>query len=88
MQAANLSRVLRDRRKMKGKIQAMSMEAKSSAIIIGSLPLVVMVLVYLTSPAYIMLLFTEPLGNMILGVSAVWMLVGALVMRKMINFDF
>jgi tight adherence protein B len=85
---ANLSRVLRDRRKMKGKIQAMSMEAKSSAIIIGSLPLVVMVLVYLTSPAYIMLLFTEPLGNMILGVSAVWMLVGALVMRKMINFDF
>jgi tight adherence protein B len=85
---ANLSRVLRDRRKMKGKIQAMSMEAKSSAFIIGSLPVIVMVLVYLTSPAYIMLLFTEPLGNMILGASAIWMILGALVMRKMINFDF
>lgn len=84
----NLSRVLRDRKKMKGKIQAMSMEAKASAWIIGSLPAVVVVLVFLTSPGYILLLFTEPLGNVILGASAVWMLIGVLVMRKMINFDF
>jgi tight adherence protein B len=84
----NLSRVLRERRKMKGKIKAMSMEAKASAFIIGSLPIVVMIMVYLTSPAYIMVLFTDPLGNMILGASAFWMLVGILVMRKMINFDF
>src|SRR6202008_3622174 len=49
----NLSRVLRDRKKMKAKIKAMSMEAKASASIIGSLPLVVMGLVYFTSPAYI-----------------------------------
>jgi tight adherence protein B len=85
---SNLSRVLRERRKMKGKIKAMSMEAKSSAFIIGSLPIIVMVMVYLTSPAYIMLLFTEPLGNVILGGGAFWMLLGILVMRKMINFDF
>lgn len=84
----NLSRVLRERKKMKGKIQAMSMEAKASAWIIGSLPLVVIVLVFLTSPGYILLLFTEPLGNVILGASAVWMVMGVLVMRKMINFDF
>jgi tight adherence protein B len=84
----NLSRVLRERRKMKGKIKAMSMEAKASAFIIGSLPIVVMVMVYLTSPDYIMLLFTQPLGNMILGGSVFWMLLGILVMRKMVNFDF
>jgi tight adherence protein B len=84
----NLSRVLRDRKKMKGKINAMSMEAKASAAIIGSLPILVMLLVYLTSPDYIMLLFTEPLGNMMLGACAVWMTMGVLVMRKMINFDF
>jgi tight adherence protein B len=84
----NLSRVLRDRRKMKGKIGAMSMEAKASAAIIGSLPIVVMILVYITSPAYIMLLFTEQLGNVILGCAAIWMTIGILVMRKMINFDF
>ena len=56
----NLSRVLRERKKMKGKIKAMSMEAKASAAIIGALPVVVMILVYITSPDYITLLFTEP----------------------------
>jgi tight adherence protein B len=84
----NLSRVLRERKKMKGKIQAMSMEAKASAFIIGSLPVVVMVLVYLSSPGYIMLLFTEPLGHVILGCAALWMGIGIYVMRKMIHFDF
>jgi tight adherence protein B len=59
----NLSRVLRDRRKMHGKIQAMSMEAKASAAIIGSLPIAVMLLVYLSTPSYISLLWTEPLGG-------------------------
>ena len=84
----NLSRVLRERRKMKGKISAMSMEAKASSAIIGSLPVVVMGLVYLTSPSYISLLFTETLGNVILVCGALWMLLGILVMRKMIHFDF
>ena len=84
----NLSRVLRERRKMKGKIQAMSMEAKASAVIIGALPIVVMTLVYLTSPAYIMLLFITPLGNVILGCAGIWMALGVLIMRKMIRFDF
>jgi tight adherence protein B len=84
----NLSRVLRDRKKMKAKIKAMSMEAKASGAIIGALPLVVMVLVYITSPQYISTLWTESLGRMMLLGSAVWMSMGIFVMRKMINFDF
>ena len=84
----NLSRVLRDRKKMKGKIQAMSQEAKASASIIGALPVAVMTLVWVTSPQYINLLFTEPLGNVMLVGSLVWMSMGVLVMKKMINFDF
>jgi tight adherence protein B len=84
----NLSRVLRDRKKMKMKIKAMSMEAKASAIIIACLPLAVMILVYITSPSYIELLWTEPLGRMMMACSAVWMSMGVFVMKKMINFDF
>src|ERR1700704_2431603 len=84
----NLSRVLRDRKKMKAKIQAMSMEAKASAMIIGCLPLAVMMLVYITSPRYIELLWTDSFGRMMLAASAFWMLMGIMVMRKMINFDF
>ncbi len=84
----NLSRVLRDRKKMKAKIKAMSMEAKASATIIGALPIAVMILVYVTSPQYMSLLWTEPLGRMMMAGSAVWMSIGIFVMRKMINFDF
>jgi tight adherence protein B len=84
----NLSRVLRDRKKMKAKIQAMSMEAKASAMIIACLPLAVMTLVYITSPQYIELLWIHPTGQFMLVCCAVWMSLGVFVMRKMINFDF
>jgi tight adherence protein B len=84
----NLSKVLRDRKKMKEKIQAMSMEAKASAGIIGSLPPIVMFLVYLTTPHYISLLWTHPTGQLMLVGCVVWMSIGIMVMKKMINFDF
>ena len=84
----NLSRVLRDRKKMAAKIRAMSMEAKASATIIGSLPIAVMLLVYITSPTYIELLWTTSLGRVMLACCATWMFIGVMVMKKMINFDF
>jgi tight adherence protein B len=84
----NLSKVLRDRKKMAEKIQAMSMEAKASAGIIGSLPPIVMLLVYLSTPDYISLLWTHPTGQLMLCGCVVWMSVGIFVMKKMINFDF
>ncbi|TMJ63548.1 MAG: type II secretion system F family protein [Alphaproteobacteria bacterium] len=84
----NLSKVLRDRKKMAEKIQAMSMEAKASAGIIGSLPPIVMLLVYLSTPDYISLLWTHPTGQLMLVGCVVWMSAGIFVMKKMINFDF
>jgi len=82
----NLAGVLRDRRRLQGKIKAMSSEAKASALIIGSLPPGVMAIVYVTTPKYISLLFTERAGNLMLAACAVWMSIGIMVMRKMINF--
>ncbi len=84
----NLSKVLRDRKKMKAKIQAMSAEAKASAGIIGCLPPAVMILIYLSTPDYITLLFTHETGNLILLGSVIWMGIGIMVMKQMINFDF
>jgi tight adherence protein B len=84
----NLSKVLRDRKKMAEKIQAMSMEAKASAAIIGSLPPIVMLLVYLSTPDYISLLWTHPTGQLMLCGCVLWMSCGIFVMKKMINFDF
>jgi tight adherence protein B len=83
---SNLSGVLRDRKRLQGKIQAMSSEAKASAMIIGSLPPGVMTLVYLSTPDYIKALFTERMGNLMLLGCVVWMSIGIFVMNKMISF--
>lgn len=85
---SNLSQVLRDRYRLQAKVRAFSAEAKASAMIIGALPPCVMLLVFLTSPDYIGLLWKEKLGNLMLIGSGIWMLMGILVMRKMINFDY
>lgn len=84
---SNLSTVLRERKKMRAKVRALSAEAKASAGIIGSLPLIVSVLIYVTSPDYMLLLFQTLLGQLVLAGAALWMLIGVLVMRKMINFE-
>jgi tight adherence protein B len=83
----NLSRVLRDRKKMKAKIRSMSQEAKSSAAIIGSLPFVIMGALSILNPEYLNPLFNTTIGNIMLGTCAAWMTTGVLVMRKMINFQ-
>ena len=84
----NLSKVLRDRKKMAEKIQAMSTEAKASAGIIGSLPPIVMLMVWISTPDYIALLWTHHIGQFMLVCCVTWMTIGILVMKKMINFDF
>ncbi len=84
----NLSNVLRSRKRMQEKIQAMSSEAKASASIFGSLPPAVTFLIYITTPDYIALLFSEQLGNLMLICSGLWMATGVFIMKKMINFKF
>lgn len=83
----NLTTVLRARKMMREKIQAMSSEAKASSMIIGSLPPFVMGIVYVTTPAYMALMFTETNGQLMLAGGMFWMASGIFVMSKMINFN-
>jgi tight adherence protein B len=83
----NLSGVLRARKNMRDKVQALASEAKSSAGIIGSLPFFVAGMLSILNPDYLMLLFTEDLGNYMLIGGLMWMSVGITVMSKMINFE-
>src|SRR5262245_4344527 len=78
----NLSKVLRDRKKLKAKVLALSMEAKASAGIIGSMPPLVVVMVYLMNPAYMELMWTTPTGRLMLVISLAWMTTGVMVMKK------
>lgn len=83
---ANLSNVLRERKKMRDKARAMSSEAKASAMIIGSLPFIVGILLSVVNPEYLMVLFTETTGNYLVAGGLFWMFLGSMVMRGMINF--
>jgi len=83
---ANLSGVLRGRKLLREKIKALSAEAKMSAMIIGALPIVVMVLISIISPDYMAELYTTPTGHRNLAIGAGMMVMGTLIMRKMINF--
>ena len=85
---SNLAQVLRDRYRLQAKVRAYSAEAKTSAIIIAALPPCVILATYFTSPGYISILWHDKLGNVMLISSAIWMFIGVLVMRKMINFDY
>jgi tight adherence protein B len=84
---SKLSEMLRARKRMRDKVQAMSTEAKASAIIIGSLPALVALLLTFVAPDYLALLGTTSLGQWILAGSAAVMGTGVVVMRQMINFE-
>lgn len=83
----NLSRVIRERKKMKAKIKAVSAEAKTSAMIIGALPFAVAFFVYLTTPSYMEALWTTSTGRIVCVGCGIWMGIGILVMKQMINFE-
>ena len=84
----NLSAVLRSRKLMREKIKALSSEATASAMIIGSLPPGVVVLIMVTTPSYMAPMFSDNRGKLMLLGSALWMGIGIWVMRRMINFKF
>jgi tight adherence protein B len=73
---------------MKQKIKAMSSEAKASAGIIGSLPFIVAILVTLTTPTYMVPMFTTTIGLVWLAIAAIMMSIGVWIMAKMVSFDF
>ncbi len=85
---SNLSGVLRDRKRLAAKVRALSAEAKASAAVLGALPFIVMILVYITTPSYIGLLWNTKFGQFLLACAGCWMTCGILVMRKMINFKY
>jgi len=84
---ADLSALLRGRKEMRDKIMALSSEAKSSAKIIGCLPIGIGGMLYLVAPDFLDPLLTSTVGNFMIGAALVLMLIGILVMRAMINFE-
>jgi tight adherence protein B len=84
---SNLSSVLRARKKMRDKVDALSSEARTSAMIIGSLPFLITLVLTFVNFKYINLLFTDDLGHILIAGSLIWMSLGVFIMKQMINFE-
>ncbi len=83
----NLSEVLRRRRAMRAKARAMASEARASTMILGSLPILVSIILSITSPTYIAPLFTDVRGLMLVGLALLMLLTGIAIMVKMGRFE-
>ena len=84
---AGLSDVLRQRKKMADKVKAMSSEARMTATIIGSMPFLISLMIYLINPGYISLLWTDHTGQKIFYGGLTWMGIGVFLMKQMISFE-
>ena len=84
----NLSGVLRDRKMLEAKVKALSAEAKASAMVLGALPFIVAGMVYVTTPDYISIMWQKKYGQFMLACAGIWMFIGIMVMKKMIDFKY
>lgn len=83
----NLSNLLKERKTLKGKIKALSSEAKTSAWIVGAMPVLVLMAVQFLSPEYTAPLYTTSVGHMVLAGCGFWMGLGVFIMAQMINLE-
>ena len=76
---------MRQQTQYERKLQAMTAEGRSSSRMLGGLPIVFVSLAYLADPTYVGRLFTDPLGNVLLGVAGSLYLIGMVWIRKLVN---
>lgn len=83
----NLSGIIRKRKQLRLKIKALTSEGRATAYILGSLPFFVFGAIHLTTPEYLIPLFTDPSGQMILGGALALVATAAFVVYNMIQID-
>jgi tight adherence protein B len=77
--------IIRERFKIWGQVQALTGEGRLSGVVLLGLPPVLFLAVYRLNPDYVMMLFTDPMGKKMLAGAVILQVLGALVIRKIIN---
>jgi tight adherence protein B len=80
-----ISRLIRERFKLAGTIQALTGEGRLSGVVLMSLPPGLFVVMYFLNREYIMSLFKDDMGRWLLGGTIVMQLIGAFVIRKIVD---
>jgi tight adherence protein B len=81
----NIGSIIRDRLRLKGKVQSLTAEGRFSALILSLLPFITFLGFYLVNRKYIMALFREPLGVHMLTGGLISMIIGILIMKRMVS---
>jgi tight adherence protein B len=84
---ANLSDVLRRRRQMRAKVRAMSSETRATTTILGGMPILVIVMLALSSPHYLAPLYSDVRGFLLDGLALTMLATGIGIMTKMAKFE-
>jgi tight adherence protein B len=84
----NIGAIIRDRIRIQGQIHAYTAQARFSGLVLTALPFLLAALIYVTNPAYLSQLWTTTFGLIMIGVAAVMMVLGSLVMNKIAQIDF
>ncbi len=77
--------LIRDRFRIWGQVQALTGEGRLSGIVLLALPPCLFAAVWYLNPDYVMVLFTDPMGKKMLAGGVVMQILGALVIRKIVN---
>lgn len=80
-----IGRLIRERFKLAGQIQALTGEGRLSGIVLLGLPPTLFVVMLYLNYEYAMVLFRDETGRQLMAAALVLQLVGALVIRKIIN---
>ena len=80
-----IGHIIRERFKLRGRIKVLSAEGKLTAIILATLPFLVIIALHFMNPHYIHKLITEPEGKIISAVAGFMLVVGIFIMKKLIR---
>jgi tight adherence protein B len=83
--AENIAQLIRKRFELQDRVRALAAEGKLSAIILFALPFLIALAISVMNPSYLGVLFTDSIGKGMVGVTAVIMIIGAMVVKKMIH---
>ena len=84
---SNLARVLRERKKMKQKVHALSSESKSTTMMMGAMPFIMAIFMYFMAPKMIALLWTTNSGILMVVGTLFWMSIGLFIMKQVTSFE-
>jgi len=84
----NIANTIRERVKLKGEVQTLTAQGRISGMIIGGLPFALGVFIYVINPGYMQVLFTNPMGKIVLGVAFVSQVFGMLIIRKIVDIKY